>query len=175
MSTWTLDLAHSEMNFKVRHMMITNVSGSFTKFNVNLLADDDQLTNAKIDFTADVTSITTHNEQRDGHLKSPDFFDAEKHPEISFTTAGFTPVLDTTQTVKGQLTIKGITKPVELKVEFGGIGKDPWGNTKAGFTIDGKINRTEFGLTWNAAVEAGGVLVGEDVKIHGEIQLVKQG
>jgi len=175
MSTWTLDLAHSEMNFKVRHMMITNVSGSFTKFNVNLVADNDQLANARIDFTADVDSITTHNEQRDGHLKSPDFFDAEKHPAISFKSTGFTPALDTEQKLKGELVIKGVTKPVELKVEFGGIGKDPWGNTKAGFTIDGKINRNDFGLTWNAAVEAGGVLVGEDVKLHGEIQLVKQG
>jgi len=174
MSKWTLDPAHSEMNFKVRHMMITNVTGSFNNFNVNLEADNDQLANAKIDFEAHTNSVSTNNEQRDGHLKSPEFFDAEKFPTITFKSTGFTPNANGEQKLKGDLTIKGVTKPVELNVEFGGIGKDPWGNTKAGFTVNGKINRTDFGLNWNAAIEAGGVLVGEEVKLHGEIQLVKQ-
>lgn len=174
MSKWNLDPTHSEMNFKVRHMMITNVTGSFTKFNVNLEADNDQLSNAKINFEADTNSVNTKNDQRDGHLKGPDFFDAEKFPAITFKSTGFTPSTNGEQKLKGDLTIKGVTKPVELTVEFGGIGKDPWGNTKAGFTVNGKINRTDFGLNWNAAIEAGGVLVSEEVKLHGEIQLVKQ-
>lgn len=174
MSKWTLDPTHSEMNFKVRHMMITNVTGTFTKFNVNVDADNDQLANAKIDFEAETGSISTNNEQRDGHLKGADFFDAEKFPNISFKSTGYTPSANGEQKLKGDLTIKGVTKPVELNVEFGGVGKDPWGNTKAGFTINGKINRTDFGLNWNAAIEAGGVLVSEEVKLHGEIQLVKQ-
>lgn len=152
--------------------MITNVTGSFTKFNATLEADDDNLSNAKVSFEADVNSVNTNNEQRDGHLKSPDFFDAAAHPAITFKSAPFTPKPGE-QKVKGDLTIKGITKPVELNVEFGGIGKDPWGNTKAGFTINGKINRTDFGLNWNAAIEAGGVLVSEEVKLNGEVQLVK--
>lgn len=172
MSKWNLDPTHSEMSFKVRHMMITNVTGSFTKFNASLEADDDNLSNAKVNFEADVNSVSTNSEQRDGHLKSPDFFDGSNHPAITFKSAPFTPKAGG-QKVKGDLTIKGVTKPVELNVEFGGIGKDPWGNTKAGFTIDGKINRTDFGLSWNAAIEAGGVLVSEEVKLHGEVQFAK--
>lgn len=171
---WGLDPMHSEINFKVKHMMIANVTGGFTKFNVNAVTEGDDFSKAKIDFIADVDSITTHNEQRDGHLKSPDFFDANKFPNVKFESTSMVKKNDDEFHLNGNLTIKGVTKPVSLNVNFGGIGKDPYGNTKAGFTIEGKINRKDFGLNWNAALETGGVLVGEELKIHSEIQLTKQ-
>lgn len=171
---WGLDAAHSEINFKVKHMMIANVSGNFTKFNVNAETEGDDFSKAKINFTADAASINTNNEQRDGHLKSPDFFDAEKFPQLKFESNSITKKSDDEYVMNGNLTIKDVTKPVALNINFGGIGKDPYGNTKAGFTVEGKINRKDFGLTWNAALETGGMLVGEDLKIHSEIQLAKQ-
>lgn len=171
---WGLDPMHSEINFKVKHMMIANVTGGFTKFNVDATSVGDDFSKGKINFTADVNSITTHNEQRDGHLKSPDFFDAEKFPNVKFESASMIKKSDDEFTLNGNLTIKDITKPVSLNVNFGGIGKDPYGNIKAGFSIEGKINRKDFGLTWNAALETGGVMVGEELKIHSEIQLAKQ-
>ncbi|MFO0356485.1 MAG: YceI family protein [Sphingobacteriaceae bacterium] len=171
---WGLDAAHSEINFKVKHMMIANVSGNFTKFNVNAETEGDDFSKAKINFTADTASIYTNNEQRDGHLKSPDFFDAEKFPQLKFESDSITKKSDDEYVMNGNLTIKDVTKPVALNLNFGGIGKDPYGNTKAGFTVEGKINRKDFGLTWNAALETGGMLVGEDLKIHSEIQLAKQ-
>jgi polyisoprenoid-binding protein YceI len=173
-TTWALDIAHSEVQFKIKHLMITNVTGGFTKYDVQVNATGEDFTNANISFTADVASISTNNEQRDGHLRSADFFDAEKFPQITFQSTSFSKAGGDYE-LQGNLTIKGVTKPVKLTVEYGGLGKDPWGNIKAGFTISGKINRTEWGLGWNAALEAGGVLVGEDVKIHSEIQLIKQG
>lgn len=171
---WGLDPMHSEINFKVKHMMIANVSGGFTKFNVDAVTENHDFTKAKINFTAEVNSITTHNEQRDGHLKSPDFFDAAKYPEVKFESTSITKKSEDEFDMTGNLTIKDVTKPVKLNVNFGGIGKDPYGNTKAGFTLEGKINRKDFGLTWNAALETGGMLVGEDIKVHSEIQLAKQ-
>ncbi len=171
---WALDPTHSEINFKVKHLMISTVTGGIGKFDVSLESEKEDFSDAKVSFTGDLNSINTNNEQRDGHLKSPDFFDTEKFPQMSFTSESVTKKSDEL-IIKGNLTIKGITKPVELKAEVGGIGKDPWGNTKAGFSFDTKINREDFGLTWNAALESGGVLVSSDVKILGEIQLVKQG
>lgn len=171
---WALDPTHSEINFKVKHLMISTVTGSIGKFDLTLESDQEDFSDAKINFTADLNSINSNNEQRDGHLKSPDFFDTEKYPHMSFTSESVTKNSNEL-IVKGNLTIKDVTKPVELKAELGGIGKDPWGNTKAGFSIDTKINREEFGLTWNAPLETGGVLVSNEVKILGEIQLVKQG
>ncbi|MES2836074.1 MAG: YceI family protein [Bacteroidota bacterium] len=169
---WTLDASHSEVTFKIKHMMISNVSGTFAKFDVQAETEGDDFTKAKISFTADVNSINTNSEQRDGHLKSPDFFDTEKFPQIKFVSTKM--VLDGSDyKLTGDLTIKDVTKSLTFDVEFGGIAKDPWGNTKAGFTISGKINRKDFGLTWNAATEAGGVLVGEELKMHAEIQLQK--
>lgn len=165
---------HSEITFKVKHMMIANVTGSFTKFNVDASADDEDFTKGKISFKADADSINTHNEQRDGHLKSPDFFDAAAFPALTFESTGMRKKSDDEFELNGNLSIKGVSKPVSLNVEFGGIGKDPYGNVKAGFTVSGKINRKDFGLSWNAALEAGGVMVGEDIKIHSEIQMVKQ-
>ncbi|MBC7451987.1 MAG: polyisoprenoid-binding protein [Cytophagales bacterium] len=171
---WNLDPTHSEVGFKVKHMMITNVSGSFGTFGVQVSSDGADFTKSSIEFTADVTSVSTGNEQRDGHLKSGDFFDAEKFPKISFSSTSFEKKSDDEYVLKGNLTIKDITKSVQLSVEYGGIGKDPWGNEKAGFTITGKINRTDFGLNWNAALETGGVLVSEEIKLSAEIQLVKK-
>jgi polyisoprenoid-binding protein YceI len=171
---WALDPTHSEINFKIKHMMISNVTGSFTNFNVTAETEGDNFSNSKVSFTTDVNSINTNNEQRDGHLKSGDFFDTERYPNITFEGTKFEKSSDDEYALHGNLTIKDVTKPVSLKVDFGGIAKDPYGNIKAGFTLDGKINRKDFGLTWNAATEAGGLLVGEDLKVQAEIQLVKQ-
>ena len=168
-TAWALDAAHSEINFKVRHMMIASVSGQFEAFTASAETNGDSFEGATIAFSAQTASVNTGNADRDNHLRSADFFDAENHPEITFASTAFNG-----ETLEGNLTIRGVRKPVVLDVEFGGIGKDPWGNTKAGFTVTGKINRKDFGLNWNAALEAGGVLVGEEVKIQAEIQLAKQ-
>lgn len=170
---WNLDPAHSELGFKVKHMMITNVSGSFGKFDVSAETADNDFATASISFTADVSTISTSNADRDNHLKSADFFDTAKYPQIKFTSTKVEKRSEDNFVVHGSLTMRDVTKPVKLDAEFGGIGKDPWGNEKAGFTLSGKINRTEFGLAWNAALETGGVLVSEEVRIVGEIQLIK--
>lgn len=173
MANWNLDKSHSEINFKVKHMMITNVTGSFTDFDVNAQAETDDFSGAEISFTARTASVNTANEQRDGHLKSADFFDAEKFPELRFKSTSFSKKSGDLYTLSGDLTIKDVTRPVVLNVEFGGINTDPWGNVKAGFSLAGVINRKDFGLGWNATLETGGVLVGEEVKLLAEIQLVK--
>lgn len=170
---WALDPTHSELQFKVKHLMITTVTGSIKSFSAELESEGDDFTNASISFSGDISSIDTGNGDRDGHLKSGDFFDAEKYPVISFKSTSVEKD-GSDYVVKGDLTIKDVTKPVKLNAEFGGIATDPWGNTKAGFTLSGKVNRTEFGLTWNAALETGGVMVSEEVKILGELQFVKQ-
>jgi polyisoprenoid-binding protein YceI len=171
---WNVDPTHSEIGFKVKHMMITNVSGSFGKFDVQVETNDNDFSTASIDFTADINSITTANADRDNHLKSPDFFDGANHPQLKFVSTKMEKKDDENYELSGNLTIRDVTKPVKLAVEFGGIGKDPWGNEKAGFTITGKINRTDFKLNWNAALETGGVLVSEDVKLYADVQLVKK-
>lgn len=170
---WTLDPTHSELTFKVRHMMITNVKGEFRKFDINVLSEGDDFATSAIDVTIDASSISTNDEKRDGHLKSEDFFDVEKHVTLSFKGKSLEK-RDDEYKLAGVLTIKGISKDVELDVDFGGISKDPWGNQKAGFSLEGKINRKDFGLNWNAALETGGVLVSDEVKISAEVQLVKQ-
>lgn len=171
---WKLDPTHSDIGFKVKHMMITNVSGSFKKFDATAETTGLDFSTARIKFTADVDSITTANDDRDTHLKSADFFDSDNHPKLTFVSSKVEKVDDENYVVHGDLTIRDVTKPIKINVEFGGIGKDPWGNEKAGFTISGKINRTDYKLNWNAALEAGGVLVGEEVKLQGDIQFVKQ-
>ncbi len=173
---WTIDPAHSEIQFKVKHMMISTVTGSFGKFGADIEANGDDLSTAKIRFHADVESITTGNGQRDGHLKSTDFFSGEKHPQITFVSTGSKSVdRDGSWTLLGELSMNGITKPVQLDVEWGGVMKDPYGNTKAGVSIHGKVNRKDWGINWNAALEAGGVMVSDEVRIACEVQLVKQG
>lgn len=169
MAKWSLDPAHSELGFKVKHLMINNVKGQFGSFSLDVESSADDFKAAIISFKADVDSISTGNEQRDGHLKSADFFEVDKYPTLTFSSTGFDG-----KKLAGVLTIKGVGKPVELEVEFGGIAKDPWGNTKAGFTVTGKINRKDFGLNWNAALETGGFLVSDDVQLLAEIQLIKQ-
>ena len=171
--TWALDPTHSEVGFKVKHLMITNVSGSFSKFNAEVSSEDETFAKAEIVFSADIDSISTNNEQRDGHLKSPDFFDAANHPQLIIKADGLTGEGENRK-MNGTLTMRGVTHPVAFNVDFGGVAKDPWGNTKAGFTLTGTINRKDFGLNWNAPTEAGGLLVSEDVRLHAEIQLVKQ-
>ncbi|RIV68395.1 YceI family protein [Flagellimonas aequoris] len=168
---WNLDPTHSELTFKVKHLMISNVKGSFTKFNAKIEGDDFET--SKITATVDATSVFTNNTDRDGHLKSADFFEVETYPELKFESTSITKTDDGEYTLIGDLTIKGITKSVELDVEFGGFMKDPYGNEKAGFSFEGKINRKDFGLNWNAALETGGVLVSDEVKIAAEVQFVK--
>jgi polyisoprenoid-binding protein YceI len=170
---WTLDPTHSEVGFKIKHMMFTNVSGSFGKFDILAATDGDDFSKSTIQFTADANSISTNNTDRDNHLKSADFFNASQFPDLKFVATGYEKG-NGTDKLSGDLTIRDITKPVILEVEHGGIAKDPWGNLKAGFSITGKINRKDWGLNWNAALEAGGILVGEEVKIAAEIQLIKQ-
>ncbi|PSR52175.1 hypothetical protein AHMF7605_00895 [Adhaeribacter arboris] len=173
---WAVDPMHSEVQFKVKHLMITTVTGYFQKFNVEAETEDDQFTRAKsVVFTADVNFISTNNEQRDTHLKSADFFDAENHGEIRFVADKYENAGGDDYKLHGTLTIRGISKPLVVNVEFGGIVVDPYGQTKAGFTVTGKISRKEFGLTWNAVTEAGSVVVSDEIKLQAEVQLVKQG
>ncbi len=170
---WALDPTHSEVTFKVKHMMFTNVSGSFAKFNVTATTDGDDFSKSTIEFTADADSILTGTVDRDNHLKSADFFDVANNPTIKFVGTKYEKG-NGTDKLTGDLTIRNTTKSITLDVENGGVAKDPWGNLKAGFSITGKLNRKEWGLTWNAALETGGLLVSEEVKIACEIQLVKQ-
>lgn len=169
---WVLDPSHSELTFKVKHLMITNVKGEFRKFNAVIEGDD--LSKAKISAVVDAESISTNDEGRDKHLKSADFFDVENHTELLFEGRQLEKTDEDTYKLKGQLKIKGVSRDVVLDVEFGGINKDPWGNEKAGFSLNGTINRKDFGLNWNAALETGGVLVSDEVKISGDLQFVKQ-
>lgn len=164
---WNLDPTHSEITFKVKHMMISNVKGEFRNFSAEIEAEDETFKNAKVNATIQTDSIDTNNADRDVHLKGEDFFNAAKNPTITFSSDSLN------DDITGNLTISGITKPVKLDVDFGGINVDPWGNTKAGFSFEGKINRKDFGLNWNAALETGGVLVSDEVKIAGELQFVK--
>lgn len=171
---WVLDPAHSEVQFKAKHLMITNVTGSFTSFEGSAESDGDSFENAKASFKAQAASITTGSEQRDTHLKSEDFFGSDKYKDIIFESTSIKKKSGNEYTMEGNLTMRDITKPIKLDVEFHGVQKDPWGNMKAGFSVDGKINRTDWGLKWNAALETGGVLVSEEVKIHCEVQFAKQ-
>lgn len=173
--TWKLDPTHSEVQFKVKHLMITTVTGYFKKFDLEVVTETDDFTTAsKIVFTADINSIDTNNEQRDTHLKSADFFNAEEYGQLTFIGKRYQ-ANGNEGTLEGDLTIRGITKPVTVTVEYGGTVVDPYGQTKAGFTVSGKISRKEFGLNWNAVTEAGQVVVSDDIRIQCEIQLVKQG
>lgn len=171
---WKIDPAHSEIQFKVKHLMITTVTGYFKKFDLEVETEDEDFTKASnIRFTADVDSLTTNNDQRDTHVKSPDFFDAASHPQLSFVGKKYSGSGGDYE-LTGDLTIRATTKPIKLHVEFGGMANDAYGQRKAGFTIDGKVNRKEFGLLWNGITEAGSIVASDEVKIHCEIQLIKQ-
>jgi polyisoprenoid-binding protein YceI len=171
MAKWTVDQSHSSIGFEVKHMMVSKVKGQFTNYTAEVEAEDlTDLTTASIQFEFDVASINTNSEDRDNHLKSADFFSTEEFPKITFTSTNISKDGDDYQ-VTGDLTIKDVTNPVTFNVEYGGKGTNPWGVEVYGFEGETKINREEFGLTWNAALETGGVLVGKDIKIKVELEL----
>ena len=171
---WAIDPSHSEIQFKVKHLMISTVTGAFKEFGAEAELEGDDLSNANVSFWASTASVDTNSADRDTHLRSGDFFDSEKFPKLSFKSTAINGSGDSWK-VTGDLTIKDVTKPVTLDVEWSGQAKDPWGNTKAGLNLSGKIDRKTFGLTWNAALETGGVLVSDEVRIVAEVQLAKQG
>lgn len=173
-TTWALDNSHSSVKFNVEHLVISEVEGSFKMFDGNVTSTSDDFNNAKISFTVDVNSINTDNEQRDNHLKSDDFFNAEKFPKMTFTSTSFKKVKGNMYALEGNLTIRDITKKVTFAVAYGGTIKDPWGNIKAGFKASGKIKRKEFGLKWNSLTEAGGAVVGDDVNMIVNVELAKK-
>ncbi len=170
---WVIDPTHSEIGFKVKHMMFTNVSGRFETYEAKITTEDNDFTKSSIEFSANIDSINTNNSDRDNHLKSADFFDAEKNPKLTFVSSSLVKSGNDYELI-GELTLHGITKTVKLETELSGLLKDPWGNTKVGLNIFGKINRKDWGLNWNSAIETGGVLVSEEVKLNIEIQLLKQ-
>ena len=173
---WTIDPAHSDIAFKIRHLMIAHVKGSFKTFDASIYTSEKDFTTAVIDLWIDASSITTGDEKRDEHLKSAEFFDVKNHKQITFTSGNIEkPAANGNHELWGELTMKGVTKNVKLNVEFGGIIKDPLGNEKAGFTVTGKINRTDWGLVWNATIETGGIMLGEEVKISCEVELTNAG
>lgn len=171
---WSIDPTHSEIQFKVRHLMVSYVTGQFTKFNGTVETSGDDFTTAKVKFTADVNSISTNNEQRDEHLKNPDFFDTVNHPEIKFESDKLEKLSEEEYKVYGSLTMRGVSKKVVLDAEYGGITIDPWGNTRTGFSITAKINRKDFGISFGMVSETGGVLLGDDVKISANTEFVKE-
>ncbi len=171
---WLLDLKHSELGFKIKHLMISNVTGFFNNFQVEGETENDDFSTAKIRLKADMNSIHTNNEQRDAHLQNADFFAVDQYPEMIFESTGVEKIDDENFHLHGNLTLKGISRPVQLQVGYSGIAKDPWGSERAGFTVTGKIKRSEWGVNFNGVLETGGVLLGEEVKILSEIQLVRQ-
>lgn len=175
LSTWGLDPTHSGVSFTIKHMMFSKVRGSFKSFEASIEADPSDLTTASVSFSVDLASVDTNNADRDNHLKSADFFDVENHPKMTFTAKSIAKNGDGSYAMTGDLSLHGVTKSETFTVEFEGEGKDPWGNTKAAFHAAGTVNRTDYGLKWNAALEAGGFLVGDEVKVEIEVQAVKQG
>lgn len=173
MANWTVDTLHTDVQFKVKHLMINTVTGEFTSYRVNVESEREDFADAKISFEADINSITTKNEMRDNHLKSDDFFNAEAFPTMKFVSTELKHISETVYALHGDLTIRDITKPVVLDVEYGGQMTDFYGNVKAGFELNGVINRKEFGLKWDAVTEAGGVVVSDMVKLHLNVQLQK--
>jgi polyisoprenoid-binding protein YceI len=171
---WVIDPTHSEIGFKIKHLMITNVSGRFDSFEAEVQTEGEDFATAQIEARIKTSSINTGNLQRDEHLRHSDFFEVEAHPEILFNSTKVEKIDNVNFVLYGNLSLKGATKPVKLNVEYSGITKDPWGGQRAGFIITGKISRSEFGLNFNAALETGGLVLGEEVKINSEIQLVKQ-
>ena len=171
MTKFNLDAAHSSIDFSLKHMMVSKVKGSFTNFTAELEGNSEDLTGAAINFTIDVTSIFTNNEDRDNHLRSADFFDVEKFPNILFRATDIKKTDDGEYDLTGNMTIRDVTKPVTFEVEYGGKATNPWGQEVVAFSAETKINRKAFGLVWNQALESGGVLVGEDIKISVELEL----
>ncbi len=173
LTKWSIDPTHSEVQFKIKHLVITTVTGHFFNFSGDVEASEN-FDAINTNFEADINSISTNNEGRDGHLKSEEFFDVEKHPKLIFKSKGLKKTGEGEFNLSGDLTLKGITKNITLSVSYEGTATDPWGNVKAGFELNGKINRNDYGLNWSAVTEAGGLVVSDEVKIHANIQLVKQ-
>lgn len=171
---WSLDPTHSELQFKIKHLMISTVTGQFNQFKAEIETQGDDFTKAKVHFETAVESISTNNEQRDAHLKNGDFFDAPKYPFITFDSEKMEKISEDEYKLHGTLTIRGISKKIILVAEFGGITKDPWGNTRTGFSVTGKINRQDFGISFGAVSETGGLLLGDEVKIIANVQFVKE-
>ena len=174
MATYKIDAAHSEITFKIKHLVISTVTGNFSKFDGTVECLNDDFSDAKITFEADVDSISTNSEQRDTHLKSEDFFHVQEFPKVTFKSTSIEKNGSNEYILHGDLTIRGVTNNIALNVEHGGSAVDPWGQTKEGFELTGKISRKEFGLKWNAITEAGGALVSDDVRLIMNVQLVKQ-
>jgi len=171
---WIIDPTHSEIHFKVRHLMVSWVTGSFKHFNAVFETEGDDITTAKVHFTAEVNSISTNNDQRDAHLRTGDFFDAENHPQVVFEGHKLEQIDSDLYKLYGTLTMRGVSKKIALNVEFGGIAQDPWGNTRTGFSITGKINRKDYGVNFSMVSETGGVLLGEDVSINANVEFIKE-
>jgi polyisoprenoid-binding protein YceI len=171
---WTIDPSHSQIQFAVRHMMISNVRGRFEDFTGTVDFDENDLSTLAVDVSIDTASINTRDEKRDEHLRSADFFNTAEFPTMAFRSTSVEKVSDNTLKLHGDLTIAGVTRPVTLDVEYSGTAVSPWGTTSAGFSAQTKINRKEWGLVWNGTLEAGGVLVGEDIKIELDLELVKE-
>lgn len=171
---WLLDLMHSELQFKIKHLMISNVSGAFKNFHAEVETEEEDFSTAEINLVAEMDSISTNNEQRDAHLRTSDFFEVEKYPELKFKSTKIEKTGSDIFALHGELTLKGVTKPAKLNVEFNGTTKDPWGGERAGFVVTGKINRADWGVSFNKALETGGVMLGDEIKINSEIELVKQ-
>ena len=174
LTKWSIDPTHSEVQFKVKHLVISTVTGNFNKFEGTIETENEDFTDAKIHFEIDTNSIDTNQEQRDGHLKSPDFFDSAKFPKIVFNSSSFKKVNGNQYKLTGTLTIKDVTKPIELEVEYGGSATDPYGNNKAGFEVTGKINRKDYGLSWSAITEAGAIVVADEIKININVHVANQ-
>lgn len=171
---WILDTTHSEIQFKVKHLMISSVTGQFNKFDGTVETDGEDFSTAKIEFNADASSISTNNEQRDNHLKAADFFDTEHHPQLQFKSKKLEKIADEAYKLDGILTMRGVSKSVTFNVQFGGQTQDPWGNTRVGFELTGKLNRKDFGISFSMVSETGGILLGDEVKIFANVQFVKQ-
>jgi polyisoprenoid-binding protein YceI len=173
-ATWVIDASHSQIQFSARHMMISKVRGQFHRFTGNVHFDEQTPANSSVNVEIEVASIDTRDEKRDGHLTSPDFLDVANYPTISFVSKRIEAVDETHGKITGDLTIRGVTREVTLDTEYNGQAQSPWGTTSAGFNASTKINRKDWGLNWNVALETGGVLVGEEVSIDIELEIVKQ-
>jgi len=173
-TVWNFDKAHSSVHFTVKHMVISEVEGQFTKFDGEIKTTKNDFSDAKISFTVAINSVSTDNEKRDNHLKSADFFDVAKYPNMTFVSTSVEKISDGNYNLKGNLTIHGVTKPITLKMTYGGTIKDPWGNTRAGLKVSGTINRINFGLKYNSTMEAGGLVIGENVNISCKVELIKK-
>ncbi len=172
--SWKIDEVHSKIRFSARHMVISEVEGQFNKFDFRLTNDENDFTTSKVELIIEADSVDTRNNDRDNHLRSADFFDVDKFPEIKFISSSVQKINEEEYKMKGDLTIKEYTRPIELEVKYGGQIKDPWGNTRAGFNVKGTINRFDYGLKWNSLIETGGAVVGKNININCDIEVVKE-